>query len=415
MTCNLQSQCRLPYWSPCIALLMACACARAQQNVVFTDPTVPSPLLQKEGSDQAQNPDASQAGPPPSPFQEGPLTLRPHFLYRMVYGDGIQARPGHPSTTFIDTFAPGILAELGSHWTLDYTPTWDVYTSKQFRDTLGHEVSLVAVNSLDDWNVKFVQSYDSSSQPLIETGLQTSEQDYLTNVSVTRPLGSNLLVEGGFEQRLRYAVGFPDSNQWSSEDWLHYKWTQQFDSAVGFDIGYITTSRQADTGFVTPELRLTWSPLQRLTIDVQGGAERRDFYGRPQTGQTTGTFKFAGNYSPFEATTLTVAAGRDVNVSYFANQSVRNTYWNAALVQRLLKHFSLSASIGNSWDDYMSTLGSLEGKRSDSSRSYSVRLGTTLLRRATLSILFQRSRNSSSLQGFSYTSEQGGFEVGFRY
>ena len=46
----------------------------------------------------------------------GPIQLRPHLLYRLSYGNGIQSRPGEQSKTFINEIDPGMLFDIGEHW-----------------------------------------------------------------------------------------------------------------------------------------------------------------------------------------------------------------------------------------------------------------------------------------------------------
>ena len=68
-------------------------------------------------------PDASiGVAPVATPFHWGPVDMRPHFLYRFLYGNGIPAQPGKDTKTVINQVSPGVSLQLGSHWSLDYTP-----------------------------------------------------------------------------------------------------------------------------------------------------------------------------------------------------------------------------------------------------------------------------------------------------
>ena len=49
----------------------------------------------------------------------GPIHLHPHLLYRVSYGDGLQARPGEHDQTLINELSPGMLLNIGDHWRLD--------------------------------------------------------------------------------------------------------------------------------------------------------------------------------------------------------------------------------------------------------------------------------------------------------
>src|SRR5581483_12304308 len=123
-----ENQNRIP-WLPAAALLYCLGSDQAAraQSVFAPTPELSStpPALQ-----QAQH-NELQVFPPPDvvpipetpPFAVGPVNLRPHVAYRFLSGDGIPARSNHVSSV-IQEFSPGLLLGLGTHWTLDYTPTW---------------------------------------------------------------------------------------------------------------------------------------------------------------------------------------------------------------------------------------------------------------------------------------------------
>ena len=130
---------------PCLALLAAGLTANASDAIAAREieDLVP-PALQ-----QAQT--AVLGTPPPAPSttvrdtvlgQMGPVAFRSHFTYRYLYGDGVPASPGRQLTTSIHAFAPEFLFDIGSHWMLDYTPTWRFYSNDAFRDKTDHSVRL---------------------------------------------------------------------------------------------------------------------------------------------------------------------------------------------------------------------------------------------------------------------------------
>src|SRR5262245_923840 len=74
------------------------------------------------------------------PFlQWGPVGFQPRMFYRFLYGDGIPGANTNYVTTAIHEFSPGFDFRLGDHWSLDYTPTWTMYSNHdEFKDTLNH-------------------------------------------------------------------------------------------------------------------------------------------------------------------------------------------------------------------------------------------------------------------------------------
>jgi hypothetical protein len=405
----------------CAAALVALVLgnrSNAQQEVIEPLPSSISSILQQAGIPQpalAQDPSSiASADRPESPFRYPPFEFSPHFLYRFLYAYGLQVRPGHSTTTLIDTFAPGITVAIGSQWTADYTANWDVYSNHAFTDTLGHTVSVVGTDTFDDWTAHLTQGYIYSSQPLVETGVQTTEQDYNTALDISHDLGRQLLIETILNQKLRYAVNFPDTYEWFVDEWLHYRFSSRFDSAIGATEGYVHESRGSDTNYWRPEAKLTWQPTDKITLTAAGGLEHRVFLDYPRTSIDTPTYDLSAQYAPVETTKLAVDFTRQVTPSYFSNESTRVAKADVSLTQRLLGRVYLVGSIGQSDVAYISA-GTTSVARDDTQTSYDLKLSTSFLRRGTFSLLCYRTRNSSSAEGFSFITTQFGFEIDYRY
>jgi hypothetical protein len=398
-----------------VGFLALTASASAQQEVFVPPTQSPVPPQQQFGVQMVADPSLQFAPPPDSPFQWGSLVLKPHFLYRFLYGNGIQATPGHQLTTATNSFSPGFLLDMGSRWTLDYTPTWSLYSNSAFHDTLGEAVTLAGAISFDDSTLQLNQSYVYFSEPLVETGRQTSQQDFTTRLDLSHRFNQQLFTETILSQDLRYAVGFPSSNEWSALDWLHYQSSQQLDTAIGAGLGYVDVSEGSETFYFQPEALATWAPSSKLSIKLTGGLDYREFLEHPRVTLDTPIYNVTLQYNPFEWTGLGFTAGRQVAVSYFANESTKNTVWRATLSQRLLEHFLLMASVGQNKAAYLSDSTSGSAGRNDEYLSYNLRLTWSFLQRGTLAVLYQWDRNSSTASGFGFSSHQVGLELGYRY
>ncbi len=130
-------------------------CPAPAQDVISSPPSTPAvPAAVQE----AQNNNPMQVFAPapeiasPVPLQWGPITLHPHLDYQLSYGNGIQSSPGQSHNTLVNQISPGILFNLGDHWTLDYTPTLIYYSSSSFEDALNQNVILSWGSALgNDW------------------------------------------------------------------------------------------------------------------------------------------------------------------------------------------------------------------------------------------------------------------------
>jgi hypothetical protein len=400
-------------------LLVGALAAQAQQDAVAPLPTSINAILQQAGiplPPPAEDPSSiASVDRPESPFQYPPFTLNPHLYYRFLYEYGVQVRPNHPETTLIDTFAPGITVEIGPQWTIDYTANWDVYSNSAFKNTLGHSVSIVGMSTLDDWTVKLTQGYVYSSEPLVETAVQTTEQDYKTAIDISRELGRQFLTETVLNQDLRYALLFTDSYQWSVDEWLHYRFTAQLDAAVGGSAGYVHESHGSDSNYTRPETEISWQPTEKIEITANGGLEHRVFLDYPRTSLDTPTYDLSAQYSPFQTTKFILDFVHEVSPSLFANESTRISREDLGLTQRLLGKIFLTGKIGHDVVSYIST-GQTNGiARNDAQTTMNLSLSTSFLKRGTVSLVCYRTRNSSTDAGFGFVTTQFGVDLSYRY
>ena len=396
-------------------LLIGAAGANAQDDVFAPPAQNPVPAQQQFGVRMVPDPSLVFAPAPDSPYQWGDFVLKPHLLYRFLYGDGVQASPGHQSTTAINSFSPGFLLDMGSQWNVDYTPTWDLYSNRNFHDTIGEAVRLAGTIPFADSLLNFTQGYNYSSQPLIETGRQTSVEDFSTALDVSHRLNQQFFFQTVVDQNFQYAVGFPSSKQWSAQDSLHYQPVPQLDTSLGAGLGFIDLSGGSDVFFFDPDAQATWAPTSKLSFNVSGGLDRREFLVHPRSILDTPIYSVAVQYNPFEWTGLGLSAGRQVGESLFVNQSSKDTSLRASLSQRLLEHYFLTASVAQTNADYLVNTTASSAGRNDKILSYNLRLTWSFLQRGTLSILYQWNRNDSTASAFGFSSHQAGLELGYRY
>ena len=206
---NARISCRIGVRA--LLCLLAFAGVAEAQPVIMQPPqySVPPPALQEAQNNGMQvfNPEAPflKMLQNDNPFQWGPVSFHPSLSYQFLYGTGIQSSPGNNAATILQTVSPNFLFIIGSHWTLDYSPSWTFYSSSQFQDTLSHTATLSWGMSYEDWVLGFSQGYSRSDAPSVETGGQTEQESYTTAhqrlVSVQRQNVAGHGVEPKFELR----------------------------------------------------------------------------------------------------------------------------------------------------------------------------------------------------------------------
>ena len=368
---------------------------------------------------QVFNPGGPVPGALDQPFQYGRFIFRPHVLYELTYGNGIQSAPGIQQKTLVQQFSPGFALDLGPDWVLDYTPTFVYYSSKAFANTVNQSVILRGSTEYDNWTLGLSQSYSSSSSPTVETGTQVNQDNYGTGVSASHELNSLVSVDLAANQSVEIAQGYSGSREWSSLDWLNFKMWSHMNFGLGAGGGYDNVDAGPDQIYGQLQGRLNWRVSDKLSLSVNGGEEDRHFRGAGEPDLLNPLYGGSIQYQPFDYTTIALTADNSVSQSFFAGQITENTAFGVTLGQRLLGKLHLDLTGGYTIEKYISAtsaVAALNGSnRKDDYVSFTSRLSCPLLKRGTASVFYQYSHDNSTLGGFTYGTTEVGFELGYSY
>jgi hypothetical protein len=360
----------------------------------------------------------------------GPIDIHPHLLYTFLYGNGIEAQPGHQSKTVINTVAPGFLLDLGTHWSIDYTPSFSFYSNPAFKNTTDEFVTLRGDWTYEDWVLGLSQSYVQTTQPLIETGTQTEEEAYATMLNASYQMGSKLSLQLGLNQNFRDAggKGLSDVKEWTTQDWLNYQAGNMFGMGIGLIFGYDNVDPGSAMPFEQIQGRINFHPGPKLTLTLSGGVEDRQFVDPSAPPLITPIFTGALLYSN-QLTTISLNASRAVTPSLYSDQIEVITACSGSIRQELSRKFSVEANAGYTTEPLTSIVpgplpqyfigappqGTLQEVRNESVTSYRISLSYAVVERATLSVFYTLSDSSSGQAGFAYWSHQIGLSLNYRY
>jgi len=358
-----------------------------------------------------------------SPLRWGRINLSPHLQYQMSYGNGVQASPGQQGNTLVNQVSPGILIGLGTHWTIDYTPTLRFYSDTRFKDGTDHAVNLQGTTAYKDWTFGLSQGYSLSSQPLVETGAQTDQETYSTALTANYQLNGELSLSLAANQIFR-SIDQPvaseqlsDMREWSTLDWLNYQFEPSLGASLGAGFTYDNIVGSPDMTSEQIQGRVNWQASRKLHFLLSGGLNDQQFIGSHTPDLLSPIFSLSAQYQIFEATSFSLSANRAVTPSYFQGATTETTGINAALRQRFLGKLYLDVSGGYGNTAYHgTTTGPIASNIADyNSTSFSVSLSTLFFKRATASLFYQASYNSSGVALYNYTTTQGGFTLGYRF
>jgi hypothetical protein len=353
----------------------------------------------------------------------GPIALRPHFAYSVIYGDGILRVPGEPANTTIQTLSAGILTQLGKYTSLDYTLTQTFYSSRLLENNSGEAANLSIGRTYEDWNWDFSQSYASGKPTLVETAQQTDQQSYSTMLSVGYQLGERAKVSLSTARSARLAGPTATSVVWTGSDWiqwsatasLNYTLSPKLSAGASMGFGYDEVSGGNNMTSSRPQLSLFWHPTDKLTFSLQRGVEERKFEDTNAGKLRNPIYTLSANYRPLPTTTFFAGGTRNISASYFNDQIVRSIQWNAGIEQRFFQKFYFTGSVSNGKTAYISMETGKPSGRDDRYVAYSARLRTQFVRRGTIGLSYDLAKNSSTAAGFTFDSHQIGCDIGYRY
>jgi hypothetical protein len=349
------------------------------------------------------------------PFQWGPVTARPHLLYRLFYATGLPLSPGNQQNTAIQEFSPGIAFDIGTHWTLDYSPTLRFYSNHNFKNEFDNSITLTGATAYEDWTFGFSQSYVSSDSPEVQTGTQTSQEIYATALTASYAFNSKMSLDMGLYQNLQFTENFQNSRDWSTMEWLNYQFWPRFNAGIGAGVGYVNVNIGPDQIYEQTSGRINWRATDKISFQVNAGFEDRQFLSSGSGDLLSPTFGGAIQYQPFDVTKISLNASRSITPSYFQDQVSENTSVSCDLNQRLFGKYYLDLNAGYNMTEYDASTSAGSANPDNDYYTFNARLSRSFLKRGSLAVFYQYSGISSTEPGFTYSGSQVGIEIGYKY
>jgi hypothetical protein len=411
---------RKKFLLPPLFLFVLARPAMAQQQTV--QPVVPSvePISQLNMTNEFQVFPQNPAPTAPTlyePFSWDQFVARPHVDYQFIEARGILAAPGVPVNTSIQNISPGILLNLGPHWSLDYTASLVFYSNHLFGNEFYNSINLTGQTVYGDWIFGFVQSIVTTSVPQVATAEQTSEQIYSTAVTGHHEDNQYISEDLGLYQNIQEVAGdFENIRSWSTLDWLNYQPQSRFNIGIGPGLGYDNADFGPDSVYEQAQGRLNWRATDKISFQLTGGIQETEFLGDTGRGDLFSPI-YGGTiqYQPFTSTEISLYANRVVSPSYFVGQYAEETSFGASFNQRFFGQVYLSLNGGYNDQKYVASDAFVSANRTDHFYSFSVRLSHSLLKRGNVAIFYQYNSDESTVAEYTYYSNQYGVEVNYSF
>jgi hypothetical protein len=358
---------------------------------------------------------APRAVPRPYLYQIGPVRLRPFAAYQFSYGDGVLRRIGEPVKTGLHAIGAGTVIELSDNWRLDYGAGLRYYTNPGLRDTVSHRAGLSGVFGVQDWIFGISQRFDQTSTTLIELGEQADRTSYVTDISARYPLSSAVSLQLGVNQTFQFSERFNNWRQWSTMNWVNWQLRPRIGVGMGAGFGYADVDFGTDMTYEQVMSRISWSPRDNLSLQLNGGVEIRQFLDVDLPDRVSPVYGATFFYRPFDRTALSLSARRATRTSLFRDSITETTSVSVGLGQVLTDQMTFTLGTGYQWRDFETTIGQLRVWRADDYLFFRPALSYRLTHRARLALHYQYSRNTSSVPGFEFSSNMGGVEARYSF
>ncbi len=345
----------------------------------------------------------------------GELQLRPHLFASLVHADGLPVQSGLRVTSDIYTFAPGLLADLGTHWTFDYTATAHNYSATELRNTVDHDVRLVGANRSPDWGLQLTESYSVTSAILVETAQQTKQKTWVNSVSADHNFGNLLRYQGTFGMNDLKTQAFSETRDWQTEQWVRATVSPKTDAGFGLGFGYSDIVAKPNSYYEKYLGELKWRATDRINLALQGGWEDWHSVSAAIGSERSPILQASLGYQPIDQTRIAITGFRTVANTLTGDAVTTSDGWSVSLNQRLLGKLFLQLAYNENNSDYHAANGNLLLGRSDRVKSFNTALSILFFNYWTVAATYQSSKNDSNLAGFQYSSTQYGLEVRARF
>lgn len=360
-------------------------------------------------------PGAAPMPRPYEPFHIDDILFMPHADYQFIVAHGLLAAPGDTENTTIQQFSPGLLVDLGRHWSVDDTMTFDDYSNKRFGSAFNNALTLVGQTVYTDWIFGFEQLADYSSTPLIQIAQQADVQTYSTLATGHHEVSENVSMDLLVEQDLYFINSqFQNSRDWTTTDWLNYDFAPGLNVGVGGGLGYVNVDFGDDQTFEELLGRMNWRATDKISFQINGGAEEWEYLGSDGTALFDPVFGGSIEYQPFDSTSIYFNADRTITESYYRGEVTDLTSLQGGIGQRFLHQFYVSLNGGYQLSQFINQ-GDTAASRTDNFYYFGARLSHSILQRGTAAIFYQYSDDQSSAAGFSYRSPQYGVELEYAF
>ncbi len=373
----------------------------------------------------ATAPGATEVGGSAPVWQGGKLPFLITASVSEVYDDNIFVQP-HKVSDYITQFSLKGEYRFGDPTVSDgnfldiyYAPSFDLYAKHSSLDAFNQNADLFYQHRFSRLTLSVEQSYVKQQQTAAALGNLVTSDVYLTTAKADYAYSDKLDLDATFTQDIVDYTnpGYTSSNEWVGDLYFLYHLDSKLSIGLGPEFGFLDIQEAPNQTYQELLGHLDYRYSQKLSFDVSGGVEYRQFQGGVPGDQLTPVFTLSGTYTPFTSTTITALGSRGYNPSYnLIGQDYIATRISLTGRQRFLQKFYFNLGFGYENDDYEFASAGLTGPTREDNYFYAnTGVDWTPNNWLTASVYYKYQNDQSSFGGFAFNDNQVGISATVSY
>jgi hypothetical protein len=371
----------------------------------------------------------------------GMFDLNPHVAVSSIYDDNIYLHDNTHEDDFIWVVSPGFdirksPTELDSIFStrLTYSPAFVFFTDHGTNDSIDHFLYWSGDMKLSRLTISVNQTFESSAGGVVDVGNRVEQNYYLTSARIGYDLSEKTSLQVGGTYRIRDYKRLIGSSEWLVDNAVHYQVSAKVRLGLGVSVGQtivdetplylidtngigprqVMLIREGHTEtFVTPSLRAAYRSTEKTDVSLSFGGEWRSY---EDGGSRFGpVFTIAGNYHPWDHTTLSLEGHRrEQNSAVLGGQNYVTTGFSIGAIRRFQERYRVQARFTYDNADYRDAHDGVSADRRDDYLLLRSAVDALLALNWTVGV-FHQFRVNESTSSYDFDNHQAGIQAVWSY
>jgi hypothetical protein len=300
-----------------------------------------------------------------------------------------------------------------------YEPSVNLYADHSGNDFVNHDVDVLYQHRFSRLALSLEQSYVKATATSFSIGNLVASDVYTTNANATYVYSDKVDIAASVSQVITDYdnADYANSQEWINDYYFLYKLDPKLSVGFGPRFGFLDNQTSPFQTYQQFLGRLKYDYSGKLTFNLAGGAEYRQYHANGRGDELTGVFEFAGTYQPTLYTTVSLNGSRHYVPAYsFPGQDYLATDVSLNGRQQFFQKFYLNLGVGYENDGYLFAATGLSGPTREDNYFF-VTSGLDWKPNTWLvaSSYYKYQQDSSNFSAFSFNDNQVGFSINASY